>query len=648
MVFFRCIPFVWMLHLVAAQDAFIENKFLAQRGLTMQPVQQNTTRLQDGKSGLAYQIVPDGHRRMCVDLRDESGDDGTGIQLWECNGHESQLWYFDEGSFQIAWAGNSNKCIDAGDQQDGSLLKLWECGKNDDGSNWENQNWGFDADYGTIYLINSVADASLCLGIHGDWLSSGNGVRVVNCGHSEGGNSKVSFFLQSGMSIRSVEQYQMCLDLPGGDTTNGNLLQMWLCNGLSTQYWVNDYDRFRFRLSTDFSKCLDAGGWVAGSRLMIWDCQDDNQNQDIVYDAEARRLYLAGSSLCLDFAAGEMVHSAAVQVWDCTDCWNQQFQAWGPASSQSELTFAFGSNDCPPKPSTTASTDVFPADHCQHDASTGQNQWPRFENQQELLNDGYWSKYFERVYGYVPDRGYPICTGAFQFLWLIAAQNAGVVDQPAHCDAAGTGGQKLPRGSYYVDMSIAESISVSSHIYNPSFSGAAVPTSTWAEVTHTVYSGDNGAVWFYMAVGSGVWYNVGNTITFGDHATAVKFMLGRGCNDNSDHSSIPATECELDFVELWAKGKDMGYNSIQFLHHNDCLCGPEGPSSFEGFNRACPTEIVDLNGCDTTDCEHDACIDGLKGGWEAKNDCACDSSFISELPAGNDPITAGYSNCGAF
>jgi hypothetical protein len=438
----------------------------------------------------------------------------------------------------------------------------------------------------------------------------------------------------------------MCLDVPGGDLSNGVELQMWVCNGLSTQYWEFDSDSFRIKAASNPDKCVDAGALTSGQMLMIWDC-NDNDAQSFGYDADVQSLYLASStdaSLCVDMRGESSLNGAKVQVWDCNQCWNQKLQAYGPATlalAKPALTSAVG--NCRPLPSAIASDDVFPEDHCQYDSSHDHISWPRFDSEQDLKNDAGWSAYFEAIYGGVPSSGYPICPGAFQFLWKLSAQNAGVVEEPTQCvDNSNPQGQQLPNGYYYVGYGVAEATDVFSFIANSYYNGAAVPQGYWVEVTHTAFPGDIGAVWFYMSVGSGVWYNVGTTAPFHDHGSAVARFLHQKCTDNkNDNAGNLPTECEKNFDAMFHTARQLGYDSLQFTHHYDCTCGPKGPSSFTGGNRLCFTEIVDVRDLDGA---ATGCAASFKGGWEASADCACDPSVSSNTHSGDK---ANYANCGA-
>merc|ERR1719502_669585 len=99
-----------------------------------------------------------------------------------------------------------------------------------------------------------------------------------------------------------------CLDLPGGSTTNGNLLQIWNCNGLGNQRWFFNPGSWRIQYAGNPEKCIDAlGGGKYGTKLGIWDC-NGHSSQKWGYDAKMKTIYLASSadaSLCMDLAGGQ-------------------------------------------------------------------------------------------------------------------------------------------------------------------------------------------------------------------------------------------------------------------------------------------------------------------------------------------------------
>lgn len=421
--------------------------------------------------------------------------------------------------------------------------------------------------------------------------------------------------------------HPLCIDLPGGNAYDGNHLWLWDCNAQDSQIWVFDNYQIRYGANEDF--CIDAGDMQDGTQLYLWHCNGQPQ-QTWGFDGDVPRVYLDGSSTCLDWYEGDYTPGEPLHIWTCNDHDNQKFSVWDSDAPSG----GGGGGEC---------ADCFPSNHCEHDTNT----WPSFQDQASLSADQYWSAYFTHVYGGVPSSGYPICPGAFQFLWRLAALDAGVV-QSDPVDCAGgpfSTGSELSDGTFYTGQSFLEAQQVFGYIYNPSLYGVAVPENKWVEVVHTVFPGDKGAIWYYMAVGSGVWVNVGKTDVYKDHPELVA-AYGMACQDQpQDKNGPPATECEDQFKDIYSAASGRGFNTIQLTDHYDCTCGPTGTSSYK-FNRHCATEIIALDdaGGAALGCSH-----LLKGGWEATAGCNCAESFKSttkdpQCPPGG----VSYSNCGVF
>ncbi|MEW1860309.1 ricin-type beta-trefoil lectin domain protein [Streptomyces sp. NPDC088194] len=116
----------------------------------------------------------------CLDDNTGSSDNGTAVQIYDCNTSGAQNWTVPApggagaGTVQI-----NGKCLDAtaNGTANGTLVELWDC------NGGGNQQWL--PQIGTLY--NPVSGR--------------------------------------------------CLDIPKGDTTNGNQLELWDCNGGSNQQW---------------------------------------------------------------------------------------------------------------------------------------------------------------------------------------------------------------------------------------------------------------------------------------------------------------------------------------------------------------------------------------------------------------------------
>ncbi|TFK37931.1 ricin B lectin domain-containing protein [Crucibulum laeve] len=132
-----------------------------------------------GNQGVA--IHPNGNLDKCLDYRGRVFGNGVPVQIFDCLGSTGQRWHISRGSTKVKLA-NENFCLDAGSSPgNGVGMKLWQCY-----DNLPAQQWYFTDD-------DRIA----------------------------------------------LEGKGLCLDLPGGDLTNGNQAQTWQCtNGNLNQVWT--------------------------------------------------------------------------------------------------------------------------------------------------------------------------------------------------------------------------------------------------------------------------------------------------------------------------------------------------------------------------------------------------------------------------
>ena len=122
-------------------------------------------------------MILGGQSGRCVDVPGATTNNGTQVQLWDCNGQTNQRWTATSGK-QLQVYGN--KCLDASGQgtTNGTQVIIWDC------NGQTNQQWNLNTN-GTITGV------------------------------------------QSGL----------CLDANGGGTANGTKLILWSCNGQQNQQW---------------------------------------------------------------------------------------------------------------------------------------------------------------------------------------------------------------------------------------------------------------------------------------------------------------------------------------------------------------------------------------------------------------------------
>merc|ERR1712139_491860 len=99
------------------------------------------------------------------------------------------------------------------------------------------------------------------------------------------------------------------MDLLGQDSSNGNAIGAWDCNGFEGQSWVYDAESSNIRWAQDPTKCVDipGGSFVNGNELWIWDC-NGQESQMFGYDPEMKTVFAVASndaSMCIDVPRDE-------------------------------------------------------------------------------------------------------------------------------------------------------------------------------------------------------------------------------------------------------------------------------------------------------------------------------------------------------
>lgn len=104
-----------------------------------------------------------------------------------------------------------------------------------------------------------------------------------------------------------------CLDLPGGNATNGTTLQIRDCADVPHQKWTLTGGKIQL---AGANKCVDLLGadTTNGTPVQIWDCADvPSQKWTLTSDGMLRGL----DGKCLDVRGADPANGTVVQVWDC-------------------------------------------------------------------------------------------------------------------------------------------------------------------------------------------------------------------------------------------------------------------------------------------------------------------------------------------
>jgi len=138
-----------------------------------------------GSSG-SLNIHPNGNNAKCVGILGGTYADGTPVDIFDCNGSNTQKWQWNGNALtSINPVDSSQWCLDAGvntQWANGVKMKIWQCF-----SGLPQQTWTPVTTSGTIKLTTA----------------------------------------------------NFCLDLTNGITTNQNILQIWTCGaGNPNQFWT--------------------------------------------------------------------------------------------------------------------------------------------------------------------------------------------------------------------------------------------------------------------------------------------------------------------------------------------------------------------------------------------------------------------------
>jgi serine protease len=167
---------------------------------------------------------------------------------------------------------------------------------------WGGGNWGGHDPYGDVGLsTGSFAMQSL-------WSNAAN--ECVMSTHPVGGHP-----------IRG--EHGKCLDLSNANTTNGNKVDIWTCNGTSNQQWLLNSNG---TLSVD-GRCLaDRSYTGAGTKLVVWSCIG-NKNEQWKHLSNGEYV-LATNGLCLTDPSGLTKNGTQVEIRVCA---GNRDQTWsGP------------------------------------------------------------------------------------------------------------------------------------------------------------------------------------------------------------------------------------------------------------------------------------------------------------------------------
>jgi hypothetical protein len=231
-------------------------------------------------------------------------------------------------------------------------------------------------------------------------------------------------------------------------------------------------------------------------------------------------------------------------------------------------------------------------------------QWPTFANAADLSASP-WGTYFKAIYGSLPS-SYPLAVADFWTIdGTVAVANGVSLPAMQVCPATFS-----LDGTPYSINNLYQPHGFSWIWHRPPYSAFA--SHEWVEVMHEAdpWGDEQHGAWMVYAKGSGIWYNLGNTIVFQEHSDAAA-LFGTADNPTMSQRALAA-----------------GYDSLQFLAHNDPVQYPCDINHHPEERYAAPTylnvEIVCTACVGTFACMGSGgAPSSVRAGWLGSSPCSC-------------------------
>jgi hypothetical protein len=205
--------------------------------------------------------------------------------------------------------GPGGKCVDVAADDTGVNLagvQLWDC------QTWaEDQHWTHNAD-------NSLSTIGRCLDINGNGTANNTQVELYDC-NGVGGQK----WIQRSDGSLFNPQSGRCLDSPSGATANGTRLQIYDCNGSAAQKFAVHGGA---PVPAPGGKCVDVAADDTGGNLAavdLWDCQSWSADQHWFHNSNGS---LSTLGRCLDINGNGTANNTQVELYDCNGVGGQVWQ----------------------------------------------------------------------------------------------------------------------------------------------------------------------------------------------------------------------------------------------------------------------------------------------------------------------------------
>ena len=232
----------------------------------------------------------------CLDVYRNGTSDGYVVELFTCNGGANQEWNVVNGTIVGVQSG---KCLNAPDPRNGTQLQIWKC----DGRNSER--WAFSTYHPNTAVSSSTSSSSGSSGATtstGEPAVSGTSPAVITTPEiqSEISGKCVDDFKNSSANLAVVDLYTCngtaaqqwtksgsagaqeimihgkCLDVYHQGRSAGTIVELYTCNGGKNQQWNISGTQIK---GVQSGMCLNAPDTRNGVQLQVWNCDLRNSEK---------------------------------------------------------------------------------------------------------------------------------------------------------------------------------------------------------------------------------------------------------------------------------------------------------------------------------------------------------------------------------
>ncbi|MEZ5038691.1 MAG: ricin-type beta-trefoil lectin domain protein [Saprospiraceae bacterium] len=223
----------------------------------------------------------------CLDLSNSNTSNGSNIQLYDCNGTEAQNWVYNGLYKTIHSSENFDKCLDAANGTATSSnvnVQLWDCQYSNYNQKWLIEGASTVSNPANVRFIIPVYAPDFAVHSH-TGAESGSNIQLWT---KDDANTAEQWYFD-GLAIKMRNNQNLCVDLSQSNTSNGNNIQLYNCNGSNAQKWIYDGMTKSIRSVVNPDKCMQIekntdGVYGKRSNVNIYDCNSSAAQQFLIQE----------------------------------------------------------------------------------------------------------------------------------------------------------------------------------------------------------------------------------------------------------------------------------------------------------------------------------------------------------------------------